>query len=50
MLTVGDIAAMPGLGLQVAAGSAGLPKDVRWLHVSELSDPIPWLEGGELLL
>ena len=22
----------------------------RWLHVSELDDPTPWLEGGELLL
>lgn len=50
MLTVRDIAAMPGLGLQVAAGSAGLSKDVRWLHVSELPDPTAWLEGGELLL
>jgi purine catabolism regulator len=50
MLTVRDIAAMPGLGLKVAAGSDGLDKAVSWLHVSELEDPTPFLEGGEFLL
>jgi purine catabolism regulator len=50
MLTVRDIASMPGLGLAVAGGSEGLAREVRWLHVSELSDPTAWLEGGELLL
>src|SRR5947207_1668767 len=50
MLTVREIASMPGLGLAVAGGSDGLTREVRWLHVSELSDPTPWLEGGELLL
>jgi purine catabolism regulator len=50
VLSVRDVAAMPGLDLQVAAGSGGLANDVRWLHVSELPDPTPWLEGGELLL
>ena len=50
MLTVRDIAAMPGLGLDVVAGSAGLDKPVTWLHVSELEDPTEFLEGGEFLL
>ena len=50
MLTVRDIASMQELGVAVAGGSAGLARDVRWLHVSELSDPTAWLEGGELLL
>ena len=50
MLTVQDIVSLPALGLRVAAGAAGLPNDVRWLHASELADPTPWLEGGELLL
>ncbi len=50
MLTVRDIAGLPGLGLGVAAGSEGLSRRVRWLHVSELADPTAWLEGGELLL
>jgi PucR family transcriptional regulator, purine catabolism regulatory protein len=50
MLTVGDIAALPELTLSVAAGPDGLGNEVRWLHVSELADPTPWLEGGELLM
>jgi purine catabolism regulator len=50
MLTVQEIVAMPGLGLTVAAGADGLGNEVSWLHVSELPDPTPFLEGGELLL
>jgi PucR family transcriptional regulator, purine catabolism regulatory protein len=50
MLTVRDIAAMPGLGLEVVAGSDGLDNPVSWLHVSELDDPTQFLEGGEFLL
>jgi PucR family transcriptional regulator, purine catabolism regulatory protein len=50
MLTVRDIAAMPGLGLDVVAGSDGLDNAVSWLHVSELEDPTEFLEGGEFLL
>jgi purine catabolism regulator len=50
MLTVNDIASLPDLGIGVAAGADGLAAEVTWLHVSELSDPTPWLEGGELLL
>ena len=36
--------------LEIAAGEAGLDRAVRWVHISELSDPTPWLSGGELLL
>jgi purine catabolism regulator len=50
MLTARDIAAMPGLGLEVVAGSDGLDNTVSWLHVSELEDPTQFLEGGEFLL
>ena len=50
MLNVRDIAAMPGLGLEAVAGSDGLDNPVSWLHVSELEDPTPFLEGGEFLL
>jgi purine catabolism regulator len=50
MLTVQDIASMPGLRLTVAAGAEGLGNRVTWLHVSELSDPTQFLEGGEFLL
>ena len=50
MLSVRDIATLPGLELRVAAGAEGLGREVSWLHVSELDDPTQWLEGGELLL
>ena len=50
LLTVRDIAALPGLGLGIAAGNGGLDNEVSWLHVSELADPTEFLEGGELLL
>jgi PucR family transcriptional regulator, purine catabolism regulatory protein len=50
MLTVQDIAELPELGLTVAAGSDGLDNEVSWLHVSELTDPTQFLEGGEFLL
>jgi purine catabolism regulator len=50
MLTIRDIVDTPGFGVGVAAGVAGLENPIRWIHVSELRDPTPWLEGGELLL
>jgi purine catabolism regulator len=50
VLTVHEIAAMAEFEVGVAAGSGGLDNEVSWLHVSELADPTPFLEGGELLL
>jgi purine catabolism regulator len=50
MLTVRNIADLPGLGLELAAGASGADTPIRWVHVSELQDPTPWLEGGELLI
>ena len=50
MLTVRDITASPSLELELRAGAAGLDNQIRWVHVSELADPTPWLEGGELLI
>lgn len=38
------------LELEVVAGAAGLDVPLRWVHISELEDPTPWLSGGELLL
>ena len=48
MLTVRDLAGE--LGLELAAGEEGADAPVRWVHISELPDPTPWLSGGELLL
>jgi purine catabolism regulator len=49
-LTVAEILTVPGLALRLVAGSAGAERPVRWVHISELEDPTPWLTGGELLL
>lgn len=38
------------LGLVARAGQAGLDRSIAWVHTSELADPTPFLEGGELLL
>jgi purine catabolism regulator len=40
-----------GLRLLTSAGPAGdTGREVRWVHTTELNDPAPFLEGGELLL
>jgi PucR family transcriptional regulator, purine catabolism regulatory protein len=49
-LTVRELLAMRDLGLVLATGSGDLERVVSWVAVSELSDPSPWLEGGEFLL
>jgi PucR family transcriptional regulator, purine catabolism regulatory protein len=48
VLTVRDL--LKGLDVRLLAGEAGLDVPVRWVHISELGDPTPWLKGGELLL
>src|SRR3712207_125751 len=48
MLTLRDL--LRDLDVRIAAGEAGLDRAVRWVHISELEDPTPWLSGGELLL
>jgi purine catabolism regulator len=48
MLTVGEL--IRELELELMAGEGGADLPVRWVHISELPDPTPWLSGGELLL
>lgn len=50
MLTVRDVLGMPRLDTALLAGESGLGREVRWAHVIELADPVPWLRGGELVL
>src|SRR5918995_650935 len=39
------------LGLELVSGEAVADqRPIRWVHMSELRDPTPWLSGGELLL
>jgi len=35
---------------RVVAGSSGLDRDVRWAHVVDIPDPLPWVRPGQLLL
>jgi purine catabolism regulator len=49
MLTVRDLL-RDIEGVSVVTGEANLDNPVRWVHISELTDPTPWLSGGELLL
>lgn len=49
-VTIADICALPDLALDLVAGRAGVDREIRWVHVSEVVDPTPWLQGGELLL
>ncbi|GAA2729361.1 PucR family transcriptional regulator [Cellulomonas aerilata] len=49
MVTVRDVLALPALGLLGVAVPAPA-RPVRWVATSELDDPSPFLEGGEVLL
>src|SRR3954471_1659562 len=48
MLTVGRL--VSDCGLELAAGAEAAERPIRWVHISELEDPTPWLSGGELVL
>ncbi len=48
MLTVQSL--LDELDLELAAGSGAAAAPLRWVHISELQDPTPWLSGGELML
>ncbi|MEW2132279.1 PucR family transcriptional regulator [Streptomyces sp. NPDC005435] len=48
--TLASLVQHSALKLTVRAGEDRLDVPVRWAHVSELADPVPYMEGGELLL
>jgi PucR family transcriptional regulator, purine catabolism regulatory protein len=48
VLTVRELLA--DVDVTLLAGEGHLDVPVRWVHISELADPTPWLSGGELLL
>ncbi|MEZ0076887.1 PucR family transcriptional regulator [Planotetraspora sp. GP83] len=48
--TLRRVVAIVPLHLDVLAGREALDRPVRWVAVSELEDPTPFLEGGELVL
>ncbi|MFE7133159.1 PucR family transcriptional regulator [Streptomyces sp. NPDC057638] len=48
--TLASLVQHSALKLTVCAGEDRLETPVRWAHASELADPVPYMEGGELLL
>lgn len=48
MLTVGSVASE--MGLELVSGADAADRPIRWVHITELTDPTPWLSGGELIL
>ncbi|AXG80584.1 PucR family transcriptional regulator [Streptomyces paludis] len=48
--TLASLVQHSALHLTVHAGEDRLRTPVRWVHASELADPVPYMEGGELLL
>ncbi|MBV7697525.1 PucR family transcriptional regulator ligand-binding domain-containing protein [Streptomyces sp. TRM70350] len=52
-LTVADVLALPVMTAghpQVVTGVTHLDRPVRWVHITELTDPASFLKGGELVL
>jgi purine catabolism regulator len=48
MLTVSEL--LSDLDVRLLTGESATDVPVRWVHISEIDDPTPWLSGGELLL
>jgi purine catabolism regulator len=51
--TVADVLALPVLAAgqpQVVTGVTHLDRPVRWVHITELTDPASFLKGGEIVL
>ncbi|WP_019121958.1 PucR family transcriptional regulator [Brevibacillus massiliensis] len=49
-ITIRELVSIPHLQTKILAGTAGLEREITWAHVCELSDPTPWLTGGELIM
>ncbi|HEX5609786.1 MAG TPA: helix-turn-helix domain-containing protein [Solirubrobacterales bacterium] len=50
MPTLEDLVARQELRLAVGGAADGLGRDVRWVHVTELPDPSPYVKEAELVL
>ncbi len=44
------LAVAPMDGAQVVAGRGGMAREVRWVDVVDIPDPLPWVGPGQLLL
>jgi PucR family transcriptional regulator, purine catabolism regulatory protein len=50
MPRLSDLVNRPELGIGVVCGADDLEREVRWVHVTELPDPTPYLRDAELVL
>lgn len=49
-ITIAELVDLSHLGCELFAGQSGAAREATWAHVCELDDPLPWLEGGELVM
>lgn len=49
-VTVRRLARTTELGLELVAGHDGADRAIEWAHSIELTDPSPWITGGELVM
>lgn len=46
-----DALRLPSLNnARVVAGAEGLENTIRWVHIADLPDPLPWVREGDFLL
>lgn len=49
-MTVRRLIGVNDLALSLVAGRDGIDRVITWAHAIELTDPSPWLSGGELVM
>lgn len=49
-VTLAEVLDAPSLGVRLVGPGHGLHRPLRWASVTELADPRPFLDGGELVL
>lgn len=49
-VTVRSLLELEDAHLILCAGAENVDNVVRWVHVSEMLDPTPWMQGGEFVL
>ncbi len=49
-VTLAALVGQSALALSALTGADALAREITWVHASELADPTPYLDGGELLL
>lgn len=49
-IAIEELVVLSHLGCEFFAGRSGGERQATWAHVCELTDPLPWLEGGELVM